>query len=301
MKFIIVFWLFLLSRSQLLAWSGAGHMVIAAEAFRELTPELKTKVTMILKAHPNYRKWEESYAKAASEIDHDTFIFMRASTWPDEIRRGAGGEKQYDHPHWHYIDYPLTPPNFPMEPAPSPSDDVLYGVKQCETKLSDPNTSAVERAVYLSYLIHLVGDMHQPLHCCSLVNETYPKGDKGGNDFYITAGAKGIKLHALWDGLLGTRTHPQTQLNYAIRLVLEYPRKNLVELKKDETPKSWSLEGRQLAIDNAYLKGELKGSTMAENAPALPEGYTKEAKMVAEKQAALAGYRLADEIGKWMR
>jgi hypothetical protein len=92
MKRIITFIGSLFACSQLFAWSGAGHMVIAGEAFRELTPESKAKVTTILKSHPDYQKWEESYAKAASEIDHDTFIFMRASTWPDEIRRGAGGE-----------------------------------------------------------------------------------------------------------------------------------------------------------------------------------------------------------------
>jgi len=47
--------------------------------------------------------------------------------------------------------------------------------------LAGPKASQEIRAVYLSYLIHLIGDMHQPLHCCSLVTEVYPSGDKGGN------------------------------------------------------------------------------------------------------------------------
>jgi len=270
-------------------------MVIAAEAFKELSPEMKAKVSKILESHPDYAQWKGSYEQDVKSLDLPLYVFMRASTWADEIRRKSN---QYDHPHWHYIDYPLKPPKFPMEPAPSPNDDVLYGVVYCEKVLSEPKASPEERAVYLSWMIHLVGDMHQPLHCCSLVDATYPKGDKGGNDFYVMPGAKGIKLHALWDGLLGTRMHPQTQLNDAIRIDAEYPRKNLPELKKDTTPKQWSLEGRQLAIDKAYLKGELKGSTLAADAPPLPEGYTKEAKAVAERQAALAAYRLADEIAK---
>jgi hypothetical protein len=89
-------------------------------------------------------------------------------------------------------------------------------------------------------------------------------------------------------------------VNEAIRLSQEYPRKSLPELKRT-TPVKWSLDGRSLAIEKAYLRGELKGSTVAETAPSLPEGYTKEAKAVAERQAALAGYRLADEVRKYLR
>jgi hypothetical protein len=58
------------------------------------------------------------------------------------------------------------------------------------------------------------------------------------------------------------------------------------------------LESRILAIEKAYLNGQLKGSEDEDHAPTLPEGYAKAAKAVAERQAALAGYRLADKIAK---
>ena len=61
------------------------------------------------------------------------------------------------------------------------------------------------------------------------------------------------------------------------------------------------MESRSFAVEKAYLNGDLKGGTRRETAVELPEGYTKEAKAVAEKQAALAGYRLADEIEKWVK
>jgi len=159
----------------------------------------------------------------------------------------------------------------------------------------------LRRAVYLSYLIHLVGDIHQPLHCASLFNNTYPDGDKGGNDFYVKPGSRGIKLHAIWDGLLGTSGKPHAHLNYAIEIESEHPRSSLKELKKAKTSKEWSLESRFVAIEKVYLRGKLKGSTMAESAPPLPEGYTKTAKTVVERQAALAGYRLADELQHVLR
>jgi hypothetical protein len=100
---------------------------------------------------------------------------MRSSTWPDEIRRSGN---QYDYPNWHFIDYPLRPPAFPLEPSPKPTDDVLFGVAQCERTLSDTNADPELRAVYLSYLIHLIGDMHQPLHCASLFTDAYTKAAK---------------------------------------------------------------------------------------------------------------------------
>lgn len=232
------------------------------------------------------------------DFDLDMYVFMRASTWADEIRRR---DNPYDHPHWHFVDYPLKPKAFPVEPSPAPEDDALYGIAQCEKVLSDLKPSAQERGLYLAWMIHLVGDLHQPLHCASLVNNTYPQGDKGGNDFYVKPGERGISLHSFWDGLLGTSGKPQAHVNYAIQIESEHPRKSLKELKKHKTPKEWSLEGRGLAVEKAYRRGELKGSVNREDAPELPEGYTKEAKAVAEKQAALAGYRLADELEKWLK
>jgi hypothetical protein len=117
----------------------------------------------------------------------------------------------------------------------------------------------------------------------------------------VKPGARGVRLHSVWDGLLGTSGKPQTHLNYAIRIEADYPKKSLSELEKAKTPKDWSLESRGVAIEKAYLHGELKGTPYANGAPALPEGYTKEAKAVAERRAALAGYRLAEEVEKCLK
>jgi len=83
------------------AWSGAGHQVIAAEAYRQLFPTLRTKVSEILKAHPDYEKWKESFAGDSANMDLGTFIFLRASTWSDDIRRR---KSEYNHPKWHYVE-----------------------------------------------------------------------------------------------------------------------------------------------------------------------------------------------------
>jgi hypothetical protein len=191
----------LLPCSRVLAWSGAGHQVIAAETYRQLSPTLKTKVTEILKVHPDYEKRKDSFTGDSLNLDVDMFIFLRSSTWPDEIHRRGN---KYDHPKWHYVDYPLKPTKFPVEPGPDPNDDILCRISQCEKTLADTKASPEKRAVYLSWLIHLIGDVHMPFHCCSLFTSEYPTGDKGGSSFYIKPAARGIPLHSFWDGLLGT-------------------------------------------------------------------------------------------------
>jgi len=276
------------------AWSSPGHMIIAAIAYRNLTMNEKTNVNEILRHHPEYDHWKDRYSTNEG-IDLETYVFMEASTWPDQIRRRGS---PYDHPQWHYVDYPLEPPNFPDKGSPFTTNDVLYGVGQCENVLKNKSESPEVRAAYLSWLIHLVGDMHQPLHCATLVTTNYPAptGDKGGNAFFVRPGAKGVNLHSIWDQGLGSSVNPRVQYNAAIEISASHSRTNLEELSKDKTPESWSKESRAIAIEDGYLYGLLQGSRESADAPALPSDYTKNLKIIAEKQAALAGFRLADEI-----
>ena len=285
----------LFSRPLSLAWSSPGHMTIAAIAYRELSADQKHAVSELLKNHPNYSNWKTSYDRGVPGLDLETYVFMRASSWPDEIRRRGN---PYDHPEWHYIDYPLEPPLFPAKPAPFPTNDILYGIAQSEKMLRDIHSSPEIRAVYLSWIIHLVGDIHQPLHCSALVNDDYPApmGDKGGNNFYVRPAEAAVNLHSIWDKALGAAVNPREQYNYAIGIRAEYPRTVLPELSKARTPESWSEESRGLAIEAGYLCGKLKGSKQRESAPELPKSYTQNLKTVAERRGALAGYRLADEI-----
>ncbi len=165
--------------------------------------------------------------------------------------------------------------------------------------IADQNNSADVRAVYLSWLIHLVGDLHQPLHCATLVTIDYPApiGDKGGNLFYIRPSTTGVKLHSTWDQAFGSSIDFRTQYNDATQIRSAHSRSSLAELTQAATPKEWSKESRLIAIDSGYLQGNLQGSKTAGGAVAPPANYTQNLKTVAEKRAALAGYRLADEIG----
>jgi flavin reductase (DIM6/NTAB) family NADH-FMN oxidoreductase RutF len=187
-----------------MAWASAGHQVIAAEAYRQLSPQFKAQAIKVLKAHPDYAKWQSAYHTNAS-FDVYAYIFMRSSTWPDEIRRRGN---KYDHPNWHFIDYPLRPPGFALEPGPKPGDDVLYGVARCEAVLSDTQADPELRAASLSFLIHLAGDMHQPpCVAVSLRKATYTHGNiLARKAFTISIPSEGQVQEADYFGLVSGRS-----------------------------------------------------------------------------------------------
>ena len=78
----------LLLPNSALAWSGPGHVVIAVEAYRELSPQLKAQVFDVLKAHPDYAKWAKAY-RPNPTFDLPAYVFMRSSVWLDEIRKSS--------------------------------------------------------------------------------------------------------------------------------------------------------------------------------------------------------------------
>ena len=146
-----------------------------------------------------------------------------------------------------------------------------------------------KRAIALCWLIHLVGDIHQPLHTVSFFSDQFPDGDRGGNLFWIKP--KGVvKLHSFWDGLMGESTKVREVLNEATSIKLTYKKdKSVIDLN----PVVWSKESFQLAIEKAYLNGVLKGKADKEKAVPVPENYGQEAKEAGVNQILSAGHRLA--------
>ena len=298
MLFVIL--LLVLPVTESLAWSRTGHMVIAAMAYRNLPERLQEEYTEILRAHPFYEAWEEAYNSLSVDISLGEYLFMQASFWPDVIRRA--GVNAHDFPTWHYTNYPLTPQVLSgnvstIEPTLTPENDVQHGFRESLLILFSDASSNELKAIYLSWVIHLVGDAHQPLHCVALVTDLYPEGDRGGNLFFVrpTENSEGINLHAFWDGLLGRSADARNARNETTRL-LQQRKEERYEGKKDASMmEEWMLEGRELAIEYVYLRGTLPATDRdhREKAAILPADYAKNAKEIAEKRSVLAGYRLA--------
>jgi hypothetical protein len=113
----------------------------------------------------------------ADVADADRWIFQHAATWPDLIR----GQHEYDHPTWHYVNFPYYIDGQPAPPGlnlrglyPTRLDldkwNVTQAVKHCQTTLNG-DASPSDKALAYCWLFHLVGDLHQPLHSTALVCE----------------------------------------------------------------------------------------------------------------------------------
>ncbi len=290
------------------AWSAPGHMIVTAIAYDQLTPAEREKFDAILRGHAKYATWKKTYPTAGLPgLTLEKFVAMLASLYPDEIRNHDNPET---FPEWHYIDYPLRAPDFPLQPAPMPGDDVLTGISKSAkavknlAKVFDART----RAKMLSFLLHLVGDVHQPMHCETLFDEKFPEpeGDRGGNNAWVKPpGGSAIKLHAFWDQLFGSSGQlfhpvPITMVlaaqHRAAELASKFPRAELPELTKHTSPLGWSHESRALAISDGWRRHSIACGLTEGTAAELPADYEEKAHAIAERQVALAGHRLADEL-----
>src|SRR5262249_39794222 len=142
--------------------------------------------------------------------------FLDAATWPDDIKLGKRNDlpvKAPVHRTWHFVDIPFSASVDEVEqvitnnwvavnPAHENSANVVTAISFFRNQLQSGQGDTTAKADALSWLIHLVGDVHQPLHCVTVLSplsnyKPPPKGDAGGNGFEIQHPAR--ELHALWD------------------------------------------------------------------------------------------------------
>jgi hypothetical protein len=271
------------------AWNATGHRIVSAIAYDRLTAKARARVDELLRQHPDFKMF----------MGRDAFL--AASVWPDAIR---GDNRFYDdtlpnaqptpllpgfaslgflsmarHTNWHYIDLPFSPDGTPLEPIPSPN--ALIELRRI---LKEADLSAYD----LPWLVHLTGDLHQPLHCTSRFTKSQPKGDQGGNLVYV---APGRNLHALWDDLGGSATTDAYVNRYAAEITAEFVKARGQQPRLSKDPKRWVDEGFDLAKREVYTFGPETGSR--EHPLPLPPGYEENARRIARIQMAKAGFRLA--------
>lgn len=158
----------------LLAWGVVGHRAVGRIAENHLSPGARREVARLL--------------------GHETLALV--STWPDEIR----SDPQYSATAaWHYINVPigLAYPAFAGQltagPAPAAPTNAYTALLQMRRDLKDPKKTAEEKLVTLKFLVHLVGDVHQPLHVGHA-------DDRGGNSILVSWRGHDTNLHSIWDG-----------------------------------------------------------------------------------------------------
>ncbi len=301
----------LLASSTSRAWNHTGHMTVALIAYRRLPERERQAVAQLLQSHPHYHRYLA--AEKPLEARADEWAFLRAATWPDYVRGDREHHdsdlQKYHHSDWHYINLPY---NWPREPGggevrnfPPGSSNILSALEENLRIFGDQTAAAEARAIAACWVLHLIGDLHQPLHCAALISDRFPspEGDQGGNLIAVRPHKHPERLHSYWDRLLGTSTryHAIDLSAQRIARAAEQDRELLPQLQAHATVESWAEESLQAAVTFAYLDGRLPlidyrgiehGAIPATEAPILPSGYSEAARDVARQRAAMAGYRL---------
>jgi hypothetical protein len=179
MRTIIAAFLMCLAAGPAFAWGQNGHRVTGAIAEPLLSRNAKAAITAI--------------------IGNETLA--EASTWADEMRSSPEVFWQTTSAPWHYVTVPAGKTY--LEVGPPPEGDAYTALKQFAVTLKDPNATLEQKQLALRFSIHIIGDLHQPLHVGTM-------GDRGGNDRKVTFGREETNLHAVWDGTLIDRQ----QLSY---------------------------------------------------------------------------------------
>jgi S1/P1 Nuclease len=295
-------------------WNGTGHQAISQIAWRNLKPQVRTRIAALVGKHPYFERHLQPAEMAADAPDYAMRSFMLASTWPDLLRQSRDPkERQYHHAEWHYVNIPIIPEGTDrsvLEIPPielkleddKPPQNIAQALEWNVRRVKDAGVSDADKAVALAWVLHLVGDVHQPLHACAVYSADYPAGDRGGNLFMIKYHGNVTDLHTFWDEVLGRYVAPKLLDQVTAKVLEENPRERFAEQLKVTGFEHWIDESFAIAKNVTYLGGKLKGVTRAASVadksgngvPELPEGYDVKAREMARARIALAGYRLAD-------
>ncbi len=230
------------------AWGRTGHSIVAQIAFSYLDEKTKTNVMKYL----------------------DTLSIELAASWMDNLRN----DKSYDYlKPYHYINIEKGE-NY----HPSTEDNIINGINNAMLKLDNmSNLSKEEIRLNLLILFHLIGDLHQPLHCGYGI-------DKGGNTVQVSFFGKGSNLHRLWDSDM--IEYKKINLDSCLKTNV-YTRKQVRQLKKINI-ENWMNESRY-HLNQVYNFSSNK----------IDDEYINYNSPIIKKQLLDAGLRLAKILKKY--
>jgi hypothetical protein len=303
-----------------LAWNSFGHMEVAYLAYQKLTPANRDRVWTLLQLNPDFETWEKTIPAGTSEEERRVMIFMIAAVWADQIKNIApykdrfsddtaqdpnvppdsptasqniGYSDLFRHRYWHFIDVPFSRDGTALPPIPQPNEETQIAAFRSTLSSTSPDQL---KSYDLVWLIHLVGDVHQPLHCVTRIESTEPNGDKGGNLVKCPNCQPGYQqLHGYWDDLPGGSGNfldYQAVMSAAKRLTQSKARS-----ANDLDAGHWVAEGVSLAKSTVY-----KHPIDAGLGPfTLNKQYEQSAHRLAQRQVALAGARLGNLLNRELK
>jgi len=293
LRIFLLFGVFFFVPPSVFPWGSVEHKVIARIAWDKLTPEAQKAVVALMLQAP-----ADSQIALLNSRDSMTF-FVNASVWADLVRNPTDRDRamKYSCPLWHYAEFTFGEPGVvvPDLPAFKPRQvNVMERLQFFQKALIDENEPIANRAVELVWTIHLVADIHQPLHIASRVTREEPESDIGGNRFRL--GSIGPqRLHTYWDLILksnfpanGDEPEDLYIKRLAEKVTKDYSQADLKESLTFTKPDHWAAESFDLAKSVVY-----SGVTRGRKPSA---AYDRRAIEVGERRIALAGYRLAQML-----
>lgn len=262
---IAVFALLAIITPQSWGWGREGHRLVGLVAEHYLTPAAREQVDMLL------------HGQSLAEV----------APWADEYR--------LEHPEtapWHFVDIPSSAAEFNRDrDCPMPRNDPHSPWRDCVTdrilyfegRLGDTSLPPAERAVALKFLVHLIGDIHQPFHAI---------GDaRGGNDIHVTflgqqqCDGRLCNLHGVWDDQLIEEQH-LNERQFAGLLLQQIAENHWDRLAGGE-PTTWANISHRYALN-----------ALPEPGGYISREYVAQATKIVDQQLALAGLRLAHVLNR---
>ena len=263
---VAAFVLLVASNVSAFAWGYEGHRIIAEIAEQFLEPETAHHVRDLL------------------AIENLTTL-AEVSTWTDQIRPQHPETRR-----WHFVSTPIHPnagdPSGYDAARDCPQHEcVVAKIEEFERVLADPQASERQRLEALKYVVHFIGDVHQPLHASN-------NDDRGGNDVAVTFLGQQTNLHAVWDSAIIGPAVKGDERAYALRLA------GVITLTDRQrwsagNAVSWANESYGIAVRMIY--GPLPHSGT------LPDSYETEALPTVNQQLSRAGVRLAMVLNECLR
>jgi hypothetical protein len=268
------------------AWGSDCHMIVALIAQQYLDPDVKKKVDALLKSDKDKLTPKDIASRAV---------------WADKYRDSDRNGKKIRYngtQNWHFVDMEISAPDMnaacfnhpPLNGARASNgpakDCVVDKIEQFKAELKDPKTSKAERLLAFKFLLHFVGDVHQPLHAAD-------NHDRGANSVQIIFGKHTVaeNLHSYWDHILVDDLGKDYEVT-AATLGKKYQSKKTDWMKGQ--PADWAQESFTLARDVAY---KLPSKTVLDKHKVkciqIDKAYDDKSLPVIEQQFAKGGMRLA--------
>lgn len=282
-----------------ISWNATGHRVIAAIAWDNLTPVAKENIMSILKQAPEDSDLMEFYDEESENADK--YYFMNAAYWPDVVR-DRDEQARYNKYHkgpWHYVGtYWKQTEDGPVDAEGFVDDEhIVERIALFRETLNSSEVSAEKKAIQIAWVLHLVGDIHMPLHNTSRVTEETPDGDRGGNSFRF-GDSWPWNLHAYWDGIIDVANPKDDDVDdfdyylaNAEMIEKKHPKSEFKGLIDLQNSTAWNKEGKEITMEKVYPEDLNQDEQPSQE-------YKEMAYKIAQKRMALSGYRMAEYLNQ---